>query len=589
MRTSALQDLYLQRPVTMMVLICMISVLPWICLGDFSTKGEPREAAVAISMLDSGNWILPQTYADEFAYKPPMAHWLMAIFSYPQGYVSEFTSRLPSALAIILLIGFTLVFIGRRTAKFQEAFIAALLLVTCIEIHRAGMTTRVDMLLTTFIVLGLFQLYRWENMLELKGLPVMIPLLFGCAILTKGPVGIILPQFIFAVYLFLLKKYRLQTIFKAILYIGVSSLFLPLLWYIAAYKQGGEDFLNVVLAENFGRFFRIESIDIDYNLGHENGAWYNIMTLIAGFMPWTILFFFSLFGMKFKKPTKSIKEILKNSWQRILSLEKVKLFSLVALVCILFFYSIPSSKRSVYLMPAYPFIALFLAQFTLYLTEYRTKVTRVFAGFISSLIIIVLISVSLTMIGVIDPVNMTSQFTDDSVTIATVDAVSAMFTSPDFITIFILMVTLVVLATVLYQMFKKINIKILYATIALAFCVNLITDGIVMRGVRQCQSSRPFAERIKEEYPLDSKNMFVMNNLKEYRNLYGLNFYMGNKFHDFADVQPSEGYFLASEIDMGKVMKKYEGQYTFRILTSTENKIDEIHDKIVLSSFTRNQ
>ena len=80
MRTPTLQYLYWQKPVTMMVVICIISVLPWIGLGDFSTKGEPREAAVAISMLETGNWVLPQSYANEFAFKPPMAHWLMAGF-----------------------------------------------------------------------------------------------------------------------------------------------------------------------------------------------------------------------------------------------------------------------------------------------------------------------------------------------------------------------------------------------------------------------------------------------------------------------------------------------------------------------------
>ena len=77
------------------------------------------------------------------------------------------------------------------------------------------------------------------------------------------------------------------------------------------------------------------------------------MTLAAGFIPWTIFFFFSLFGLKLSKPEQPIKEILKNTWKRIRSMEKVRLFSLVALVGILFFYSIPSSKRSVYLMPAF--------------------------------------------------------------------------------------------------------------------------------------------------------------------------------------------------------------------------------------------
>ena len=90
-------------------------------------------------------------------------------------------------------------------------------------------------------------------------------------------------------------------------------------------------------------------------------------------------------------------------------MEKEKLFSLVALVCIIFFYSIPSSKRSVYLMPAYPFIAIFLAQYTLYITEYRTKVTRVFAAFMASITAVVMIAVALTMAGAIDPVKIASQ------------------------------------------------------------------------------------------------------------------------------------------------------------------------------------
>lgn len=121
-------------------------------------------------------------------------------------------------------MGCTLVFFGRRI-KFQQAFIATLLLLTCIEIHRAAMTTRVDMLLTTFIVIGLYQLFRWEDRLELKGLPIIIPILLGCAVLTKGPVGVILPLFVFGAYLLMLRKYSLLTIFKSLLYIGVSSLF----------------------------------------------------------------------------------------------------------------------------------------------------------------------------------------------------------------------------------------------------------------------------------------------------------------------------------------------------------------------------
>ena len=588
MRTPTLQYLYLQKPVTMVIIICIISVLPWIGLGDFSTKGEPREASVAISMLESGNWILPQVYANEFAYKPPMAHWLMAAFSYPQGYVSEFTSRLPSTIAFICLMGCTLMFFGRRI-KFQQAFIATLLLLTCIEMHRAAMTTRVDMLLTTFIVIGLYQLFRWEDQLELKGLPVIIPVLLGCAVLTKGPVGVILPLFVFGAYLLMLRKYSLLTIFKALLYIGVSSLFLPLLWYIAAWKQGGDKFLDVVLAENFGRFFHLNTPDINYDLGHENGVWYNFMTLAAGFIPWTIFFFFSLFGLNWQRKKGSFKQVLKDSWNNILSMEKEKLFSLVALVCIIFFYSIPSSKRSVYLMPAYPFIAIFLAQYTLYITEYRTKVTRVFAAFMASITAVVVIAVALTMAGAIDPVKIASQYTSRQSTLEMVGLVSNMFAHPCGLTICILTVLLAILATVYYQMFKKINIKILYATIALSFAINLLIDGVVMRGIRQGSSARPFAEQVQKEYQLDEMNMYVMNDLKTYTNLYGLNFYLGNKFHNFGQEQPVSGFMFCTVKDLDTIQKNYGDKYTFSLLTSTKNVIADVRQRIVLCSFSQNE
>ena len=44
MRASALQYLYLQKPVTTIIVLCLVTILPWIATGDFSTKGEPREA-----------------------------------------------------------------------------------------------------------------------------------------------------------------------------------------------------------------------------------------------------------------------------------------------------------------------------------------------------------------------------------------------------------------------------------------------------------------------------------------------------------------------------------------------------------------
>lgn len=585
MRTPALQYLYLQKPVTMVIIICIISVLPWIGLGDFSTKGEPREASVAISMLESGNWILPQVYADEFAYKPPLCHWLMAAASYPQGYVSEFTARLPSAVAFTVMIGFILVFFGKRF-RFQEAFIATLFLITSVELHRAAMTTRVDMILTSLIVIGLIQLYRWEEKLELKGLPVVIPILLGCAALAKGPVGIVLPLFVFGVYLLLLRKYKFITIFKVVAYTFISSLFLPVLWYIAAWKQGGDNFLNVMLAENFGRFFHLDTPEIAYDLGHQEGFFYNFLTLSAGFIPWTIFFVFSLFGMKLALPRQSLKATVRNIWTRFCAMDKPRLFSLVAIVCILFFYSIPSSKRSVYLMPAYPFIALFLAQYAIYVTEYRMRVTRVFAAFLASVVSVICIAIILTATGIIDPVAVAGHFIHKAKDLAQADMIGNAFSHPSALTTGIVLIVLIALGTVFYQMGKKINLKILYATIALTFTINLLIDGVVMKSIRKGTSCKPFAEYLQNNYPLTNDNVYTINNLKKYTNIYGLNFYMGNKFHNFDTDKPEKGFFITGESYLPQLMEEYSN-YKFTVLTTSGNNLNEIKQEIVLTSFEK--
>ncbi|MDR3267302.1 MAG: glycosyltransferase family 39 protein [Tannerella sp.] len=576
MRTSALQYLYLQKPISSVIIICAIALLPWIN-SDFYTKGEPREASVAVSMLESGNQILPKVYAEEFAYKPPLAHWLMSVISLPQGHVSEFTSRLPSALAQIILIGFMLAFFGKRI-RFQEAFIATLLLITCFEIHRAGITARVDMLLTAFIVLGLMRLYKWENKLELKGLPLIIPLLFSCAILTKGPVGVILPLFVFFVYLLSLRKYSFFKIVKSLIYIGISSMFIPMLWYMAAYKQGGDEFLNVILAENFGRFFHLSESNINYDLGHKEGIFYNILTLLSGFFPWTLLFVFSLFGIRWRKPQKSIKQILKDTWTWFNSLEKMKRFSIVAAVCIIFFYTIPSSKRSVYLMPAYPFISLLLAQYFIYITENHSKVTRIFGIVLASIASIVFLASFLIMIKLVKIDN----YISDDFLRGAIDILTAYPLSAKLIMIFFV----ISIITVIYQLSKRINIKILYSTILLTFCINFFIDGVIMKSVRQNQSAKPFAELITKEYNLNNENVYVMNNLREYLNLYALNFYMGNRFRNFETDKPERGFFLTTEKDLPKIMERYGSLYKFEQL-KTSARLGDIKQKAILLKFNK--
>lgn len=568
MRPPTLQYFYLQRPLILLLFIATVSVLLWIGAGDFYTKGEPREASVAVSMIEDGNWILPQVYADEFAYKPPFTHWLMAIFSLPKGEVSPFTARLPSALAFIIMIGVCFVFFGEHL-KFQKAFLACLIMITSFELHRAAMTARVDMVLTFLIVAGLISLYLWEDKRQLKGIPIASVLLLSCAVLVKGPVGIILPLLVFEIYLLLLKKYKFWNIVIKAVIVALLSMILPAIWYYLAYKTAGQEFLDLVWAENFGRFLGSENLDIKYDLGHKETFLYNFLTLIAGFVPWTILLFFSLFGIKYSFKFAGFKSI----WEKICSLSKVKLFSLVASVIIIAFYCIPSSKRSVYLMPAYPFISIFIAQFVLYLTEYKTRITRIFSYTIAVIGSLVFIICLLTIAThVVDPAALLGSFVKDEKAITDIGLIWNSFQTPRITYMVLFGVLLFALYVLFLQLGRKNNLKILYATIGTYLAINLVLDGVVLPAYKNGISTKPLAQEIEEVYLDGNKNIYVVNNLLEYSNMYGLNFYLHNNFHNFEKEMPEKGLLLIGKDDFTKLSAKYADQYEFDLLKEAQNR-----------------
>ena len=97
-----------------------------------------------------------------------------------------------------------------------------------------------------------------------------------------------------------------------------------------------------------------------------------------------------------------------------------------------------------------------------------------------------MIAILLTVFGIIDPVGIVGQYTQNASTFGHgTNGIKKYWFIPSTLTICIIFINLLILGTVYYQMFKKINIKILYATIALTFSVNLLIDGVIMRGIRE--------------------------------------------------------------------------------------------------------
>ncbi len=338
----------------LLLIVLAALLLPWLGQTVFNTKGEPREAIVAMSMLQSGNWILPVSYGADIPYKPPFMAWLIAIFSwiFNGGEVNAYLSRLPSALAAIaMVIG------GYRWASrhgLQDvAMLMAAVTITSFEVFRAAMACRVDMVLAACICLALYQMYGWRLGRGLQPLRLLwISLLLSGAALTKGPVGTLLPCLAMGIFCLL----RGDNFWRSLGWLSLVcllSMVLPALWYWQAYKIGGSGFLDLAYEENIGRLTGSMGYD-----SHLNPWPYNLLTIVTGLLPWTLAVIFIAIAWIASKPWRAPRRVSVGSmWRKFKSGPDAPAFALTVSAVIFIFYCIPASKRSVYLLPMYPFMA----------------------------------------------------------------------------------------------------------------------------------------------------------------------------------------------------------------------------------------
>lgn len=556
----------------LLLIISALTIIPYLGLTNFHTKGEPREAIVAVSMLQNDNWILPINNGGDIAYKPPFFHWCIAALSLPTGEVTEFTSRLPSALAAIVMTLMCFLFFAKR-GRNDIAFLASLLLISGFEVHRAAMASRVDMVLTCFIVLALLQLYRWWEH-HLRGIPVWAILFMSIATLTKGPVGIILPCAVLGIFL-LLQKISLWKALYKIIPIALLSCVLPFLWYYAAYQQGGDAFLQLVMEENFDRFLGKMSYQ-----SHEQPVVYYIYITLAGWLPWSLLVIMSLFVLKYKKPHGTVKQYWTRFKDYITHMDKTRLFSLLSIVIIFVFYCIPKSKRSVYILPIYPFIAYFLAEYMFFLLKQKPRVWRAFSIFIASVGCLLLAVLILVKTGIFD--NYRASLPDDMNYYIT-----ALSESWNVISI----VVAIFIVFLIYDIYKSkrylaYNNRYIYSVVALFFGIQLMLDASTLPAILNAKSMKPFAEKVIATVPEGKIHSYVSVDMLHF---FIINFYAQDRVVNFETEMPDDGYLLVGEQDFNYIQEQYGKRYTFDPILKSDRKGNDVKDFVLLLSFQKQE
>lgn len=564
--------------------VAMVLMLPFAGLTEFNSKGEPREAVVAVSMLNDGNWILPVNNGGDIPYKPPFFHFCIALFSLLGGYVTEFTSRLPSVLSLVAMLTGCFAFFRKRRGT-AAAALCVMLTFTSFEVHRAGMNCRVDMMLTAFVVGALLLMYRWHER-GCRGVPLWAVLCMSGAVMTKGPVGFVLPCIVMGVFM-IVRGRRFGKTFFSLAVCALLSCILPAMWYVAAYMQGGDRFLDLVIEENIGRMTGTMSYD-----SHVHPFTYNFVTITSGWLPWTLLLLFSLFALPWRRCRLSFD--CRSLVCRMRSADPLRCFVWLSAVIVFVFYCLPSSKRSVYLLPCYPFAAFLIGEYILWLYDSgRWRVLRAYALFMA------VIGVVLTgvFMAVSDGMVPDSVFTGKHA--AQNIAMLRALRSLDMVAWRTFLVWLPVLSAVFavavfaLRRLRSNRRTVVAAMFAPVFAVFMAFDGVYQPTVLNTKSLRPMADVIDRMFPDMQLYSYISSPMMHF---FGANFYLGDRIGQFekpyyskhagAWTPPEKGILIIPDGDAEAFIKRHS-DYKFVLVLHSTARTSEVKDLVSYYRFSR--
>ena len=307
----------------------------------FYNYEESKEALIVWEMVNGGGWILPLRNGVEQPLKPPLFHWIGASFSLIAGQVSEFAVRFPSALFATATVLATF-FFGRAIWNWRIGLLAALILATSPEWVRWSINARSDMVLLFFLTATQFFFFTaFQERATQQRTLFLFYASIGFAVLAKGPLGLLLPILMTGTFLWWTNELtflRHMRIGQGIVIAGCIAAS----WYLLALVQGGGEFFQrQILDENVFRFFSSEK----GGPSRDHTLLYYFPTLFIGMLPWSL--FFPALGIALYRT--------RDAWR-----DKKRLYLLIWVGAEFLFFTLASGKRSNYILPLYPALALLL-------------------------------------------------------------------------------------------------------------------------------------------------------------------------------------------------------------------------------------
>ncbi len=303
---------------------------------DLWNPNEPLYGQAVVEMEAGGDWLIPTVNGEPFAEKPILYFWIALGSAKLLGGVDEWTLRLPSVLSGVAVV--TLVYLlvlpysGRR-----RALISAMLLATIVNVFWSARQIQMDLMLAACVVGVLAAATRaldhdrsptWSW--SLAGLAA------GLGLLAKGPVALVCAGLPLAVYVGWTRRW--PALFTPAALGGAAvAVVVAAPWYLMLLLRGETEFLNELLVrQNLVRF--VDPWD------HAAPWWYYFKYFWIDMAPWA---FFVPLAAGYKAIDERERRLHLLCW--------------IWLLVIVAFFSLSASKRSPYILPVAPAVAILVS------------------------------------------------------------------------------------------------------------------------------------------------------------------------------------------------------------------------------------
>ncbi|HZR78159.1 MAG TPA: glycosyltransferase family 39 protein [Chthoniobacterales bacterium] len=180
------------RTTSLLVVIAVWAAIYFPALGSLAIKGEEgRRILPGITMLQTGNYLVPQVGGETYFRKPPLINWLVAASFKITRHQNEWTARLPSVLSV-LLVAIAFVTVARPSLGQRGSIIAALIWLINAGIIEKGRLVEIEALYVSLCALSIIFWLSWWLQKKSQWLIWTVPFIFlGLGWLAKGPLHLV--------------------------------------------------------------------------------------------------------------------------------------------------------------------------------------------------------------------------------------------------------------------------------------------------------------------------------------------------------------------------------------------------------------